>query len=74
MSLTEIPASLSAILQGSKVFCTKSSTKDSSLALLSFRFICFGPEASAVTYGRLISVCELEESSIFAFSAASFNL
>ena len=34
---------------------------------------CFGPDASAVTYGRLISVDIVEESSIFAFSAASYR-
>ena len=36
--------------------------------------MCFGPVLSAVINGRLISVCSAEESSIFAFSAASFNL
>ena len=36
-------------------------------------FRCFGPDASAVMYGRLMSVCALDDSSIFAFSAASFR-
>jgi hypothetical protein len=34
---------------------------------------CFGPDASAVTYGRLISVEAVEDSSILAFSAASLR-
>jgi len=36
--------------------------------------ICFGPLASAVKYGKFISVLEVEESSILAFSAASLTL
>jgi hypothetical protein len=36
--------------------------------------MCFGPLASAVINGRLISVDVVEESSILAFSAASFSL
>ena len=55
------------------VFCTRSSTSDSSLARVSFMFRCFGPAASAVMYGRLISVCWLKDSSILAFSEASFR-
>ena len=46
-------------------------TRSSSLALVSFIARCFGPEASAVRYGRLTSVSIVDESSIFAFSAAS---
>ena len=49
-------------------------TKASSLALVNFKFKCFGPDLSAVINGKLISVCVADESSIFAFSAASFNL
>jgi saccharopine dehydrogenase-like NADP-dependent oxidoreductase len=37
-------------------------------------FKCFGQEASAVKNGKLISVESAEESSIFAFSAASLIL
>ena len=59
--------------QGPMVFCTRSSTSDSSLARVSLTFRCFGPLASAVMYGRLTSVCWLEDSSILAFSAASFR-
>ena len=36
--------------------------------------MCFGPVLSAVMNGKLISVCSAEDSSILAFSAASFNL
>ena len=35
---------------------------------------CFGPSDVAVMNGRLILVVVAEESSFFAFSAASFNL
>ena len=35
--------------------------------------MCLGPEASAVTNGRFTSCCCVVESSIFAFSAASFR-
>ena len=52
-----LPASFSAVRHGSIVLCTKSSTSDSSLARVSFMFKCLGPAASAVMYGRLISVC-----------------
>ncbi|CAO5676131.1 MAG: hypothetical protein NEHIOOID_00647 [Holosporales bacterium] len=51
----------------------RSSTKASNFARVIFTFKCFGPEASAVINGRLTSVCWEEESSIFAFSAASFK-
>ena len=56
MSLARMPASLSAVRQGSMVFFTRSSTSDSSLARVSLMFRCLGPEASAVMYGRLTSV------------------
>ena len=45
----------------------------SSFARVSFITRCFGPEASAVMKGRLISVSLEDDSSIFAFSAASFS-
>jgi hypothetical protein len=41
----------------------------SSLARVSFMLRCFGPLASAVMNGRLISVCVALDSSILAFSA-----
>jgi hypothetical protein len=43
------------------------------LKKLTFRFICFGPEESMVRYGKFTSVWREDESSIFAFSAASFK-
>jgi hypothetical protein len=49
----------------------RSSTSDSSLARVRVITRCLGPVASAVMNGRLISVCRVELSSIFAFSAAS---
>ena len=63
-----------AVLQGGKVLDIKSSTRASSFALVIFKLICFGPVLSAVIKGKLISVCSAEDSSILAFSAASFNL
>src|ERR1700687_3425495 len=72
-SLASSPASLSAPRQGPMVRFTRSSTSDSSLARVSLTFRCFGPLASAVMYGRLTSVCWLEDNSILAFSAASFR-
>ena len=74
ISAAEKPESFKAILQGSSVFSISFSTNASSLALVNFRLICFGPVLSAVTNGRLISVCVAEDNSILAFSAASFNL
>ncbi len=68
-----ICASLSARITGSRVFSTKSSTSCSSLARVSVTARCFGPLWSAVMNGRLISVCIEDESSFFAFSAASFK-
>ena len=55
------------------VFWMRSSTRLSSLARVSFMVRCFGPVLSAVMNGRLISVCVVEDSSILAFSAASFR-
>ena len=67
-------ASFNANLRGSKLLSTKSSTKDSNFALVILWTKCFGPELSAVIYGKLTSVCSDEDSSILAFSAASFSL
>ena len=55
ISAAESPASLSACRHGSTVFCTRSSTSASNLARVSFIVRCLGPDASAVTNGRLIS-------------------
>ena len=51
-----------------RVRSTRSPTSCSSLARVSVSVRCFGPLASAVMNGRLISVCWSVESSIFAFS------
>ena len=64
-------ASLRAISTGFKLLATKGSTRASSFDLVSLIRRCLGPEESAVMYGRLISVCWFEDSSILAFSAAS---
>ena len=74
ISEAERPASFKAALHGSILLVIKSSTRLSNLALVILMFKCFGPDASAVIYGRLTSVSIELESSIFAFSAASFNL
>ena len=62
-----------ATRHGSIVLAIRSSTKDSNFERVILIFKCFGPDASAVMYGKLISVCALEDNSIFAFSADSFN-
>ncbi len=41
---------------------------------VSFMTRCFGPEASAVMNGRLISVSSVFESSTFAFSDSCLSL
>ena len=74
ISLAERPASLRAVSHGGIVLLIKSSTRASNFALVIFKFMCLGPVLSAVIKGRFISVCAAEESSILAFSAASFNL
>ena len=67
------PASVSACLVGPTVLCSRSSTSCSNFARVSFICRCFGPLWSAVMNGRLMSVSITVESSIFAFSAASFR-
>ena len=64
-------ASDSAFLVGSIVRCTRSPIICSSFARDSLICMCFGPLASAVRNGRLISVSITDDSSILAFSAAS---
>ncbi len=73
ISLADNPASFKATLQGSIVLLIRSSTRDSNLLRVTCITRCFGPELSAVTYGMLISVCIVEDSSIFAFSADSLS-
>ena len=67
-------ASFNAFLTGSIDLLTNSSDNCSNLALVNVVTKCLGPDDVAVTYGKLISVCVDEESSILAFSAASFSL
>ena len=74
MSLTLMPASAKALRHGSIVAWMRSSHNCSNLALESLRTKCLGPLCVAVIYGRLISVSVDADNSIFAFSAASFNL
>ena len=66
-----MPASFSAASNGLRQRSSRSSVICSNLARESFNCKCFGPLASAVMYGRLISVSITVESSILAFSAAS---
>ena len=67
-------ASFKAFLTGSIERFTKESDNCSNFALVKVVTRCFGPEDVAVTYGKFISVCADEESSILAFSAASLSL
>ncbi len=66
-------ASVRACLTGGSVRWMRSATRSSSLARVSVMTRCFGPEASALMNGRLISVLVVLDSSIFAFSAASLS-
>ncbi len=73
MSLKLRLASESACLTGPTVFSTRSAVSSSNFARVRVISRCFGPLASAVMNGRLICVEVMPESSIFAFSAASFR-
>ena len=68
------PASERAFLHGSTVLSTRSNTISSNFALVKLKFKCFGPDASAVTNGRLMSVCLEVDNSFFAASPASLSL
>ena len=74
MSDVDKPASLRAFKHGSTVRSTRSETNSSNFARVNVKLRCLGPEESAVTKGRFISVCFELESSFFAASAASLNL
>ncbi len=67
------PASASAFSIGGMVRLTKSSTSCSNLARLRSSVMCFGPSCVAVMNGRLMVVADAADSSILAFSAASFR-
>ena len=60
MSLLLISASRRHFLHGSTVRCTRSATRDSNLARVSFMAKCFGPLASTVIYGKLMSVYRIK--------------
>ncbi len=66
-------ASRSAFRQGSFVRSTRSAVICSKSARVRLTTRCFGPDWSAVRNGRLISAFSVLESSILAFSAASFR-
>ncbi len=71
--LLAMPPSFRQFSTGPMLRSTRSPTSCSSFARLRVTFRCFGPLASAVMNGRLMSVlCELDSSHL-AFSAASFS-
>ena len=65
------PASLRQSRTGFLVRSKSESVSCSSLARVRVSWMCFGPVASAVTKGRLMSYDWVEDSAIFAFSASS---
>ena len=67
-------ASSIALRRGALHLSIISPTISSSFALVKVIVRCFGPEASAVRKGRLISDVSVVESSILAFSPASLTL
>src|SRR5438067_1558790 len=71
--LALMPPSLSAMRQGSMVFCTRSFTSSSSWLRVIVSVRCLGPVASAAMNGRFTSVSVAEESSCLARSDASFS-
>ena len=73
ISEVEYPAFCNALRAGAMVRSIKLAANCSNFARLNGRTKCFGPEAVAVIYGKLISVEVVEDNSIFAFSAASFK-
>ena len=73
MSDAERFASFKASFTGPSVFLTRSAVNSSNFARERSMFKCKGPSAVAVMKGRLMLVLMVEESSFFAFSAASFK-
>ena len=67
------PASAMACLTGPMVASTRWAVSSLNFARVSVTSRCFGPVASAVIYGRLMLEEVTPDSSIFAFSAASFR-
>ena len=74
ISLGFSPESFIALFVGPFVASSRSSVNDSNFALVNVKSICFGPSSSAAIYGRCMLVSNLPDSSIFDFSAVSFNL
>ena len=74
ISLAVRPASAIACLTGPAVASTRWAVSSLNFARVSVTSRCFGPVASAVIYGRLMFVEVTPDSSILAFSAASFSL
>ena len=74
-SMSEVlrPASLMAASNGPRQASTRSAVSSLNLARVSLRSRCLGPSDVAVMKGRLIWVSCTEDSSILAFSAASFR-
>ena len=70
-SIAKPAASSSAFLTGPTIRSSRSPVSSFSFERLSFRSRCLGCPSTAVMKGRLICVSWVEESSIFAFSAAS---
>jgi hypothetical protein len=62
-----------ACFTGPVVFSTRCAVSSLNFARVSVTSRCFGPVASAVIYGRLMLVVVTPDSSILAFSAASFR-
>ena len=73
MSAALRPASASACFVGPTVRSSRSCASSSSFARVSCRSRCFGPSCVAVMNGRLICVVIVDDSSIFAFSPASYR-
>src|SRR4051812_44818274 len=73
MADAESPASSSAFFVGPTVRSSRSCASSSSFARVSCRSRGFGPSCVAVMNGRLICVVIVDDSSIFAFSAASYS-
>lgn len=66
-----MPASLMTLWNGTLQRSSRSEVSCWNWARVSFSSRCSGPSAEAVMYGRLMEVSVEDESSIFAFSAAS---
>ena len=67
------PAFFNAFSQGAIVLLINESANCSNFARVKLRTKCLGTPSIAVTYGKLISEVDVDDNSIFAFSAASFK-